>query len=124
MLGSWNKDNKFYFFWNFAIIIYFLIFWSTYLSFNLVLPYRFYHACVTTLSVIHSSVTWVQVAGYMGEEQLGTALENADVVIIPAGVPRKPGMTRDDLFNINAGIVKSLCSAIAKYCPEVSCHDL
>jgi malate dehydrogenase len=59
-----------------------------------------------------------EVAGYMGEEQLGTALENADVVIIPAGVPRKPGMTRDDLFNINAGIVKSLCSAIAKYCPE------
>lgn len=59
-----------------------------------------------------------EVAGYMGEEQLGAALENADVVIIPAGVPRKPGMTRDDLFNINAGIVKSLCSAIAKYCPE------
>ena len=66
----------------------------------------------------------MQVAGYMGEEQLGTALENADVVIIPAGVPRKPGMTRDDLFSINAGIVKSLCSAIVKYCPEVSCHDL
>lgn len=69
-------------------------------------------------------MTWVQVAGYMGEEQLGMALENADVVIIPAGVPRKPGMTRDDLFNINAGIVKSLCSAIAKYFLEVSCHDL
>ncbi|MQK22653.1 malate dehydrogenase, partial [Escherichia coli] len=31
---------------------------------------------------------------------------------------RKPGMTRDDLFNINAGIVKSLCTAIAKYCPH------
>uniref|UniRef100_A0A5B7C2E2 Malate dehydrogenase n=1 Tax=Davidia involucrata TaxID=16924 RepID=A0A5B7C2E2_DAVIN len=59
-----------------------------------------------------------QVAGYMGEEQLGQALEGADVVIIPAGVPRKPGMTRDDLFNINASIVKSLCTAIAKYCPD------
>ncbi|KAA8515155.1 hypothetical protein F0562_018334 [Nyssa sinensis] len=59
-----------------------------------------------------------QVAGYVGEEQLGQALEGADVVIIPAGVPRKPGMTRDDLFNINAGIVKSLCTAIAKYCPN------
>lgn len=55
----------------------------------------------------------------MGEEQLGKALEGSDVVIIPAGVPRKPGMTRDDLFNINAGIVKSLCTAIAKYCPNV-----
>lgn len=56
----------------------------------------------------------------MGEDQLAKALEGSDVVIIPAGVPRKPGMTRDDLFNINAGIVKSLCSAIAKYCPNVS----
>eukprot|EP00252_Welwitschia_mirabilis_P002838 TRINITY_DN12845_c0_g1_i1.p1 TRINITY_DN12845_c0_g1~~TRINITY_DN12845_c0_g1_i1.p1 ORF type:complete len:341 (-),score=66.05 TRINITY_DN12845_c0_g1_i1:198-1220(-) len=61
-----------------------------------------------------------QVAGYTGEEQLGEALEKADLVIIPAGVPRKPGMTRDDLFNINAGIVKSLCKAIAKYCPEAA----
>nr|P46487.1 RecName: Full=Malate dehydrogenase, mitochondrial; Flags: Precursor [Eucalyptus gunnii]CAA55383.1 mitochondrial malate dehydrogenase [Eucalyptus gunnii] len=59
-----------------------------------------------------------EVAGYVGEEQLGQALEGSDVVIIPAGVPRKPGMTRDDLFNINAGIVKSLCTAIAKYCPN------
>ena len=59
-----------------------------------------------------------QVAGFMGEDQLGAALEGCDLVIIPAGVPRKPGMTRDDLFNINAGIVKSLCTAIAKYCPH------
>lgn len=62
----------------------------------------------------------MQVAGFVGEEQLGQALEGSDVVIIPAGVPRKPGMTRDDLFNINAGIVKSLCTAIAKYSPHVS----
>lgn len=62
--------------------------------------------------------TRAQVAGYMGDDQLGKALEGSDVVIIPAGVPRKPGMTRDDLFNINAGIVKSLCIAIAQYCPE------
>ncbi|KDO78774.1 hypothetical protein CISIN_1g018265mg [Citrus sinensis] len=41
-----------------------------------------------------------------------------DIVIIPAGVPRKPGMTRDDLFNINAGIVKTLCEGIAKCCPK------
>ncbi|XP_031486849.1 malate dehydrogenase, mitochondrial-like [Nymphaea colorata] len=48
-----------------------------------------------------------QVAGYMGEDQLGQALEGSDVVIIPASVPRKPGMTRDDLFNINTDIIKS-----------------
>ncbi|KAK9088978.1 hypothetical protein Scep_028060 [Stephania cephalantha] len=59
-----------------------------------------------------------EVKGYVGEDQLGAALEGCDVVIIPAGVPRKPGMTRDDLFNINAGIVKTLCTAIAKYCPN------
>ncbi|XP_047341251.1 malate dehydrogenase, mitochondrial-like [Impatiens glandulifera] len=59
-----------------------------------------------------------EVAGYAGEEQLAQALEGSDLVIIPAGVPRKPGMTRDDLFNINAGIVKSLSIAIAKYCPN------
>ncbi|KAL5707990.1 malate dehydrogenase [Ranunculus cassubicifolius] len=53
-----------------------------------------------------------------GEDQLGEALDGCDIVIIPAGVPRKPGMTHDDLFNINAGIVKGLCTAIAKYCPN------
>ena len=44
--------------------------------------------------------------------------KDAHLVIIPAGVPRKPGMTRDDLFNINAGIVKSLSEAIAVNCPK------
>ena len=34
------------------------------------------------------------------------------------GVPRKPGMTRDDLFNINAGIVAGLCEGIAQACPD------
>lgn len=39
------------------------------------------------------------------------------MVIIPAGVPRKPGMTRDDLFKINAGIVAGLAEACATHCP-------
>lgn len=54
----------------------------------------------------------------MGQNQLEDALTGMDLVIVPAGVPRKPGMTRDDLFNINAGIVKTLCEAIAKRCPK------
>ena len=37
--------------------------------------------------------------------------------MIPAGVPRKPGMTRDDLFAINAGIVHTLVTAVAKHAP-------
>ena len=48
---------------------------------------------------------------------LKAALTGADLVIIPAGVPRKPGMTRDDLFNTNAGIVKTLVEGCGAYCP-------
>lgn len=47
-----------------------------------------------------------------------TALSGSDIVLIPAGVPRKPGMTRDDLFKINAGIVKSLVHAAGVACPN------
>ena len=61
----------------------------------------------------------LQAVGFVGDENLGKALQGADLVVIPAGVPRKPGMTRDDLFNINAGIVKNLTKAIAEHCPNV-----
>lgn len=62
--------------------------------------------------------TACKVKGYMGEDELNKALEGCELVIIPAGVPRKPGMTRDDLFNINAGIVKTLATASAEVCPN------
>eukprot|EP00122_Pirum_gemmata_P015034 Pgem_evm1s14043 len=52
------------------------------------------------------------VAG-MGAEFTQDALKDADVVVIPAGVPRKPGMTRDDLFKINAGIIKGVAEGVA-----------
>jgi malate dehydrogenase len=42
----------------------------------------------------------------------------SDVVIITAGIPRKPGMSRDDLLKTNAGIVKSVSEQIAKASPE------
>ena len=45
----------------------------------------------------------MQVTCATGPEELSKALYGCHLVIIPAGVPRKPGMTRDDLFNINAG---------------------
>lgn len=48
---------------------------------------------------------------------LAEALTGADVVVIPAGVPRKPGMTRDDLFNTNASIVQTLVEGCAEHCP-------
>ncbi|XP_057543091.1 malate dehydrogenase, glyoxysomal [Amaranthus tricolor] len=58
------------------------------------------------------------VRGFLGKDKLDEALTGMDLIIIPAGVPRKPGMTRDDLFNINAGIVKTLCEGIARCCPK------
>lgn len=64
--------------------------------------------------------TPAKVSGHVGMEQIGAALTGAQVVVIPAGVPRKPGMTRDDLFNTNAGIVQGLAEASAKYCPNAN----
>lgn len=61
--------------------------------------------------------TDVKVQGF-GKDDLNDALKGCDVVLIPAGVPRKPGMDRSDLFNINAGIVRNLVDAIADTCPE------
>ena len=61
------------------------------------------------------------VKGYGPEnEGLATALKGADVVVIPAGVPRKPGMTRDDLFNTNASIVRDLAKAVAENSPDAA----
>ncbi|PAV57962.1 hypothetical protein WR25_04409 [Diploscapter pachys] len=62
--------------------------------------------------------TNAKVSAYTGSGELHAAVEGADVVVIPAGVPRKPGMTRDDLFNTNAGIVRDLVAAIAKASPK------
>lgn len=59
-----------------------------------------------------------KVSGFVGMEEAGKALDGANVVVIPAGVPRKPGMTRDDLFNTNASIVKGLAEACATACPN------
>lgn len=55
---------------------------------------------------------------FTGPEQLRDAFTGCDIVIIPAGVPRKPGMTRDDLFNTNASIVRDLAQAVADACPK------
>ena len=46
------------------------------------------------------------------------AIAGADVVIVTAGIPRKPGMSRDDLIATNAGIVKTVGAAIAEHCPD------
>ena len=43
---------------------------------------------------------------------------NSDVVVITSGLPRKPGMTRDDLISVNAGIVKSVTESVVQYSPN------
>jgi len=66
----------------------------------------------------------VDVKGYVmpvGQKPIDhteAALTGCSLVLIPAGMPRKPGQTRDDLFKINADIAKGLVEACAKYCPE------
>ncbi|MDH2999084.1 malate dehydrogenase [Pasteurellaceae bacterium LFhippo2] len=60
--------------------------------------------------------TAVKAVGYAGEDPT-PALEGANLVLISAGVARKPGMDRSDLFNINAGIVRNLIEKVAVTCP-------
>ncbi|MFO6297476.1 malate dehydrogenase [Rahnella selenatireducens] len=61
--------------------------------------------------------TAVKIKGFCGEDAT-PALEGADIVLISAGVARKPGMDRSDLFNVNAGIVRNLIQQVAKTCPQ------
>lgn len=68
----------------------------------------------STSGSLPSPVAWPP----KGNGGLEETLTGADVVVIPAGVPRKPGMTRDDLFNTNASIVQTLVEGCAEYCPE------
>ncbi|MGL6295119.1 MAG: lactate/malate family dehydrogenase, partial [Plesiomonas sp.] len=60
--------------------------------------------------------TAVKIKGFSGEDP-SPALEGADIVLISAGVARKPGMDRSDLFNVNAGIVRNLIEKVAVVCP-------
>ena len=46
------------------------------------------------------------------------ALKGADVVIVTAGIPRKPGMSRDDLIGINTGVMEAVGAGIKRYCPK------
>ena len=61
--------------------------------------------------------TTVSVEGFSGDDPT-PALEGADVVLVSAGVARKPGMSRADLFNVNASIAKSVTEKVAEVCPD------
>merc|ERR1719243_258369 len=51
-------------------------------------------------------------------DHLKECLTGCHLVLVPAGIPRKPGMTRADLFKVNAGIAKGIVEACARYCPN------
>ncbi|CAJ0552541.1 Ff.00g006190.m01.CDS01 [Fusarium sp. VM40] len=67
--------------------------------------------------------TKAKVSGFLpADDGLVNALSGADVVIVTAGIARKPGMTRDDLFKTNASIIWDIFSQVAKTCPKaISC---
>src|SRR5690606_4051041 len=45
-------------------------------------------------------------------------IANSDIVIVTAGLPRKPGMSRDDLLATNAKIMKTVCEGIKEFAPK------
>jgi len=51
-------------------------------------------------------------------DKLQECLTGCHLVLVPAGLPRKPGMTRADLLGINAGIAKGVVEACGKHCPN------
>jgi malate dehydrogenase len=53
-----------------------------------------------------------------GANDYPAALSGADVVIVTAGVPRKPGMSRDDLIATNAAVIKTVAANVREHCPD------
>merc|ERR1711868_276023 len=62
-----------------------------------------------------------EVTGFKGADQIEASLKDCEIVVIPAGVPRKPGMTRDDLFNTNASIVAIISNPVNSTVP-IACE--
>ena len=59
------------------------------------------------------------VSGFLPDQDgLAQAVKDARLIIIPAGMARKPGQTRDDLFNVNASIAYGIAEGLAKSAPQ------
>ncbi|RLV91478.1 Malate dehydrogenase cytoplasmic [Spathaspora sp. JA1] len=80
------------------------------------------HGVAADLSHINTPavVTGHQPSSKEDNSAITAALKGTDLVVIPAGVPRKPGMTRADLFNINASIVRDLIANVARTAPNAA----
>ncbi|XP_030387169.1 malate dehydrogenase, mitochondrial-like [Scaptodrosophila lebanonensis] len=62
--------------------------------------------------------TKATVESYAGDTELMDALRNAEVVVVSAGLPRKPGMTRDQLLGANGSIAIKVATAVSAACPD------
>ena len=69
------------------------------------------------LDLVESSPVEGFDAQMMGASSYST-IRNSDVVIVTAGVARKPGMSRDDLIGINTGVMQAVGEGIKRYCPK------
>ncbi len=70
------------------------------------------------LDMLQASATMGFNSKMIGVTNDYAATANSDVVVITSGIPRKPGMTREDLIGTNANIMKSVIENVAKYSPE------
>jgi malate dehydrogenase len=70
------------------------------------------------LDIVQSTPLHGLTARLRGTNDYASALSGADVVIVTAGVPRKPGMSRDDLISINADVIKTVATNIRDHCPD------
>src|SRR5699024_11063287 len=69
------------------------------------------------LDILESSPIYCYNVNLTGTSEYA-ATENSDVVVITAGVPRKPGMSRDDLVQVNEGVMQDVTKEIIQYSPE------
>ena len=60
-----------------------------------------------------------RVVGYGANDEGWPQTADSDVVVITSGVPRKPGMSRDDLLNVNYKIMQSVTEQVVKYSPNM-----
>ncbi|EDW01407.1 malate dehydrogenase, mitochondrial [Drosophila grimshawi] len=62
--------------------------------------------------------TGTRVQAFVGAKELQCALEDAAIVVVPAGLPRKPGMNRADLLTVNGDVAVEVAKTIAFVCPK------
>ncbi|EER15372.1 malate dehydrogenase, putative [Perkinsus marinus ATCC 50983] len=62
--------------------------------------------------------TPAKVRGYVDAEHLPEAVTGSNVIIVCAGIAQKPGMSREDLFGVDAGIMRDIATTCAKYAPN------